>query len=1012
MDNVKFQNIELTNEEQIAIINKLGLKGDAYNNTLKLFYEKRYDRIDQMIKMLMNSNSKNKNKGYEAKKILDKALIREFSKALDIPVENLNKENIKKARKNKAKEYHPDNNDGKMNPKFYQLNYASQVLNNLIERNPDLVEDLKQESNNAQEVNEEQVKENIINQQLEEKEKIVEIIKGMLDKKYNPEELKNLNSQVINYLNSTLIENNVTKDNFAQFLHQQFDEVISKNIKKVQQKAVFDSIYSSGKVTLSLKDQIEEQKKVSIQSNNISQDIGNKVNINNNAQPISEDERPRVRLPYETDEEYVNYLQNFYEMRDFWKHAYDNDKQETQNQKADIIMKDPIYISNQQNPLGIEKKPDPLGIEKKPDPLGIPKQPDPLGIPQNPNPPSSPTPPSNEPIDEPKYETAATIIDSITSEIYDEKNEVQDIVGARKKDIRHLKYANIKVFDSFKNSFKNGNYIYNLNPSNITKAIISIPVNLAMKIYGNIGYGKKTKQRLEILQKRVDELTDKQVEIILKEHTAGQKQDMNFTNVVEELINRRVQKYQLKQLEKTNEFVDKTVADLIDRKSALDDIEKTLATGNLNEEQKNKLMTQKAKLLEGCKEKVAMIFEEKEKASQLVSHGFSEDTRAKFTKMGYLGKRFSIGQREIKTIEDQQFNHKLAELDRKVRHPKDDAEALNAFIENEIFYEENAEIKNGILGRRDTGAVKKNNRFIVKEQDYRADPLVGDIIRSTAIIASVVSVVSGVNAVKEAEQIRAEHNQNLNDINKHNQDTIDKIHTESSKITAQSQAMVEGAETISMSNTSNIGEFFHNLAERVERSKGGSYGKMDHDAHQLYADYMKNTQSAIQQFNQSIQSGSLTRSQVLEQYGQLNEQLVGDLSGLCQQYQTFMQQYPKDFSNFDYYGTLETMKYFSNPNSIKGLFDGMSQALSSAEAISNLNIQLAPLIEKLPNNLSEQITAAVSTVALAYYTSQKIDKGYEKGKYGKAQDKLEEYINKKKVQEEELQEDIDKGHSR
>ena len=224
--------------------------------------------------------------------------------------------------------------------------------------------------------------------------------------------------------------------------------------------------------------------------------------------------------------------------------------------------------------------------------------------------------------------------------------------------------------------------------------------------------------------------------------------------------------------------------------------------------------------------------------------------------------------------------------------------------------------------------------------------------------------------------------------------------------------MVEGAETISMSTTSNIGEFFHNLAERVERSKGSSYGQMDHEAHQLYENYMRNTQSQIQQLTQSIQSGSLTRSQVLEQYGQLNEQLIGDLSGLCQKYQTFMQKYPKDFSSFDYYGTIETMKYFSNPTSIKGLFDGMSQAISSAEAISNLNIKLAPLIEKLPNNLSEQITAAVSTVALAYYTSQKIDKGYEKGKYGKAQDKLEEYINKKKIQEEELQENIDKGHSR
>ena len=459
---------------------------------------------------------------------------------------------------------------------------------------------------------------------------------------------------------------------------------------------------------------------------------------------------------------------------------------------------------------------------------------------------------------------------------------------------------------------------------------------------------------------------------------------------------------------------------MFDRKIQIDEIDKVLANESLSIEKRSKLEEQREKLISGCKEKTTKIFTEKERASQLVSHGFIEDNKPKFTKMGLLGKRFANGEREIKNEKDVEFNNKLAELDKNLRNPnRTDEEALNAFIDNEVFFAENSKQEKSLFGRRDTGNLKTDNRFFVKEQDYRDDPLVGDIIRSVAIASSIYGVVTGINAINETEKIRNAHNAEIQNINMKNQNTMDKVHKESQNILNQSQKFLDGAETTSLINSSGLGEFVHNLAERVERTKGVKFGSLDHQAHQIYTQQMKDFDNLIKQVGTNLSSGNLSRVQALQQFGTFNQDVINRISNMCNQYKSFMQTYANNTSNFGFSGSLDAINHLSNPKNIKEMFDGMGQALTSAEALENLQAAMANPIGKLPNNIGAQIAAALSTAGLVYYTSQKVRNNYDKGKYGgKAQDKLQEYIatkkalseNKIKSEIEEIEEEEERKH--
>lgn len=816
---------------------------------------------------------------------------------------------------------------------------------------------LKKLDINSQELSEENKQS--LNSNLLSSEEIVDVFIKKINKQASDDEIKKANESLKNFL----LSKKVTNKNIAEELNKEFLSIIDEKANKIQKKAVRDAIYTYAK-TLSSKEQMNSENHLDNLSEIEKQELANidKL-IGVNKKLDKEKDRNSKNSISSTDDDERLRLTDKNRDRETADPAPEPKKPTEDDDK-----KLPIPPNNQEE-----------HFEEK-------------------NTPVPPVPPNQEEHfeEKKKFQTAVEIYASITDNVYDENGELKEFVGARKKDVRHVKYANIKVLDSFKNKLKNGNYIYNL--MGVIPATLSIPLNTALKIYGKIGYGKKTRRRIEIMEERVNALTNEQVEIILREQTAGQKIDLNFPNVVEVLMERRIKKYQQDKLQEVNTKIDNIASDLFDRKIQIDEIDKVLANESLSIEKRSKLEEQREKLISGCKEKTTKIFTEKERASQLVSHGFIEDNKPKFTKMGLLGKRFANGEREIKNEKDVEFNNKLGELDNNLRYSKTDEEALNAFIDNEVFFAENSKQEKSLFGRRDTGNLKTDNRFFVKEQDYRDDPLVGDIIRSVAIASSIYGVVTGINAINETEKIRNAHNAEIQNINMKNQNTIDKVHKESQNILNQSQKFLDGAETTSLINSSGLGEFVHNLAERVERTKGVKFGSLDHQAHQIYTQQMKDFDNLIKQVGTNLSSGNLSRVQALQQFGTFNQDVINRISNMCNQYKSFMQTYANNTSNFGFSGSLDAINNLSNPKNIKEMFDGMGQALTSAEALENLQAAMENPIGKLPNNIGAQIAAALSTAGLVYYTSQKVRNNYDKGKYGgKAQDKLQEYIATKKA---------------
>lgn len=867
--------------------------------------------------------------------------------------------------------------------------------------------------------NEEQLNSNLLSS-----EEIVDVFIKEINNQASDDEIKKANESLKNFL----LSKKVTNKNIAEELNKEFLSIIDKKAPKIQKDAVRDAIYSYAK-NLSSKEQMNSENHLDNLSEKEKQELANidkligvnkKIEEEKNKKTVEiipESDRPRTRGTFETDKEYEEYLQKFYEAKYAGRYRLNGptaepilglpDKEKDRNSKNSISSTDDDERLRLTDKNRDRETADPALEPKKPTEDDDKKL---------------PIPPNNQEEhfeENKKFQTAVEIYASITDNVYDENGELKEFVGARKKDVRHVKYANIKVLDSFKNKLKNGNYIYNL--MGVIPATLSIPLNTALKIYGKIGYGKKTRRRIEIMEERVNALTNEQVEIILREQTAGQKIDLNFPNVVEVLMERRIKKYQQDKLQEVNTKIDNIASDLFDRKIQIDEIDKVLANESLSIEKRSKLEEQREKLISGCKEKTTKIFTEKERASQLVSHGFIEDNKPKFTKMGLLGKRFANGEREIKNEKDVEFNNKLGELDNNLRYSKTDEEALNAFIDNEVFFAENSKQEKSLFGRRDTGNLKTDNRFFVKEQDYRDDPLVGDIIRSVAIASSIYGVVTGINAINETEKIRNAHNAEIQNINMKNQNTIDKVHKESQNILNQSQKFLDGAETTSLINSSGLGEFVHNLAERVERTKGVKFGSLDHQAHQIYTQQMKDFDNLIKQVGTNLSSGNLSRVQALQQFGTFNQDVINRISNMCNQYKSFMQTYANNTSNFGFSGSLDAINNLSNPKNIKEMFDGMGQALTSAEALENLQAAMENPIGKLPNNIGAQIAAALSTAGLVYYTSQKVRNNYDKGKYGgKAQDKLQEYIatkkalseNKIKSEIEEIEEEEERKHGR
>ena len=460
------------NNEKNEVLNKIKEIKDIENNNVKNFtklsqLQSTYEKLSERIKKAQGKKSskaliseqKEMEKIKKAIEVEKKALLEtkhqiilsDLNKILPSilgeDTEKMELQEIIKRIINVIKENHPDNNNGKNTE--IDISWLEDVRRYL--KKSENRTNYNKPQNAASIENEEQLNSNLLSS-----EEIVDVFIKEINNQASDDEIKKANESLKNFL----LSKKVTNKNIAEELNKEFLSIIDKKAPKIQKNAVRDAIYSYAK-TLSSKEQMNSENHLDNLSEKEKQELANidkligvnkKIEEEKNKKTVEiipESDRPRTRGTFETDKEYEEYLQKFYEAKYAGRYRLNGptaepilglpDKEKDRNSKNSISSTDDDERLRLTDKNRDRETADPALEPKKPTEDDDKK----LPIPPNnqeehfeeKNTPVPPVPPNQEEHFEEnkKFQTAVEIYASITDNVYDENGELKEFVGARKK---------------------------------------------------------------------------------------------------------------------------------------------------------------------------------------------------------------------------------------------------------------------------------------------------------------------------------------------------------------------------------------------------------------------------------------------------------------------------------------------------------------------------------------------------------------------------------------------------
>ena len=931
------------------------------------------------------------------KKIIDLS-----AKLFNQDINTLNSDYFKHLSKEFIKKYHPDNNENS------KINIGQfQAISKFIEEN--IIFKNNQITRNS----------------VPQKDQVPSILSNIINSNYSPDDRVYYSTQVNKYIREMLENNKVTNKNLAQFLHNEFDSIINNNVNKNQQKAVFDAIYTHALSNLKSKSMDNVTPSITNQKNN---------------EIIPESERPRFRNTYETDEEYQKYLKEFYSMRDFWQNVDLKDKNDTKKMKS--ILEDKFKIPQNDYPR-LAKPEDKVNdntnqnsIPRLPqhDYPRLPKPEDKVNdntnqnniprLPQN----NIPRLPQNEQKSPQKTNdlTYSQIINFVRYGKYDVEGITDEYIEknhAEKGDNRKYKASNIKVRKNFKARINYSNWAYKL--VSIPGAAVRAVYDGVQKFLGKIGYGKKTKARIEAMKKRANELTDEQVETLLKDeqfgssYGVGEKKSDHNEDIIDTLLSERVGKYKMDKAKGMQLQMDEIMTDLIDIKKVVDEnkkiqkdkkVLKKQVDGNMREvaltDEELKQYDEKAKLkLTGSADKIRKLQKLWNEGKALYSEGFDRDSQAHMSKMNAVGYRFS--KKHDGTMDEKvALDFAQATFDNIIKNSNNDLEVFNAFFEREKLFYDNTKIENGFLGKRDTGTRQAEDRYTIKQYNYEPDPFIKNLLQTAAITSTIIHTVDSITTSIKNESTRVSHNNDLNKTNQANTNAQQQIDTHSNNILNQQNNLMKGAKDTTSMQSGFLGELAHSKAERAERLAGTPYGNLDIQAHNWEKSLMQQSHEHIQTIAENIKNGSMNHAEAFHELASFNKGLSNQLATTCQEYINIMRKY-SDHSNWNYDGVNSIINKFQNGTSFEKMFDSVGKCLTEAEAVSKIKIEMAKELKGLDNDVASAITSSAMMLGYVAYRNGQVVKNnqvYSSGATSALNNYFQEQEQKKqKAKEQEEQ---------
>lgn len=718
--------------------------------------------------------------------------------------------------------------------------------------------------------------------------------------------------------------------------------------------------------------------------------------------------RPRHRKPEETDQEYVDFLANYYNtlrekglfrplaLEDKSKNA-SKDKTEGMEGLKDNKSNIPRIEAKSDVPR-IEAKSDVPRIEAKSDVPRIEAKPDVPRIEAKSDTPQKEEPKSDIPQkEEPKHKRT---LDNIlyNSLLVDENNEV---LYVDKKTGKRLQASNVQVRKSFVNELKSGNWLYNV--THIANNTLKLAINFGRKSLAKFNLWRTNQKEIgNILDENVANLSKEDWETVRKEYIGGKiNEKANVPSALNYAIEKRIRTETREQVGDINQKIAINYQTLFSTFDEINNINEKLNSSSLTESEKDYLIAEKQALLAGKGQMIKQTRDLYNYGNSLLSsgsHGFSEDVKAAESGMNKKGFRFS--KRHDYDEVSQEVQRQQAILSQKESDAivdGNDEIALNAFVNLEMLKSKETAIENSIVGKRSTGRMYYSP--LVEELDYRDDPFIRDLFSTIAVVGAAVSVANAIHThVNEANKVLDAEQAKAAQVNGANEQTMNQVHQTGQDIANHRETFQKGMEYQANSdsiNTLNVGERAasdQSVNAGYGWSSGPVYVDADNIAHATAKQMYESAQSQIQDVAAKYTQGILSQAEVTQSLAdiakQANHTLTETVQNALPHFQTYMQNHPQ----FDLAEVGEAMNYLvQNPEAISKMYQGMTDVTNMGESLTGLTMSQVEALQSLPSDMQTTLFGAASTAALAYNTARTATEASKKDYGNEITDMVNEY---------------------
>ena len=431
-----------------------------------------------------------------------------------------------------------------------------------------------------------------------------------------------------------------------------------------------------------------------------------------------------------------------------------------------------------------------------------------------------------------------------------------------------------------------------------------------MKLYGKF-ITKETKNTFAEMEARANNLTDREVEIILNEYKGNIAQSKRLPKGFNNAIRPRVDKYVSVRIAQINEQIRQNILKIDYSGKVIKALKERLKT-----EEDPQMITKINAVIDTAYSKAYICVRNLE-ALRLDGnnlqcgyglHSFEEELKALDTKMNYMGGRFSKAREYDPEVWDE-----ISEYSDKIKVSRNPKEVVDAFIKREELYKENTKEKRSVLnlGSKVT-AGKLDYRPFVESLNYGNDPYIRDLITTILVISSAASLAN-----------------NIIDNIKH-QEMIDKINeqiVQANKTGAEQQQFIEevrqSGETIEKGILHDVRRTegdIENLAERGINSKfdyslsGSKYVAEDLAHHTDTANLSVQNTQEILDLTSKYSNGTITYPELLRGVQALKENATEMYVDYSNNLYNILSDYAKANPQFDFTAVLKTLEHvIKNP---------------------------------------------------------------------------------------------------